>query len=66
MKYILLDDDISILPMPNRVYNALKRNKVNTVGEMIRSKEEGKLEGFAKHAPKAAGARTFSRTITVK
>jgi len=47
MKYILLDDDISILPMPTRVYNALKRNKVNTVGEMIRSKEEGKLEDFA-------------------
>ena len=47
MQYILLDDDISVLPMPTRVYNALKRNKVNTVGEMIQSKEEGKLEDFA-------------------
>ena len=47
MQYIVLDDEISILPMTTRVYNTLKRNKVNTVGEMIRCKEEGKLGSFA-------------------
>lgn len=47
MQYILLEDDISKLPLPVRCFNALKRNGVNTIGDMIRSKEEGKLEGFA-------------------
>ena len=40
MQYILLEDDISKLPLPVRCFNALKRNGVNTIGDMIRSKEE--------------------------
>ena len=47
MQYILLEDDISKLPLSVRCFNALKRNGVNTIGDMIRSKEEGKLQGFA-------------------
>lgn len=46
MKYILLKDDISKLPLSARCFNALKRSGVNTVEEMIRSKEEGKLGNF--------------------
>ena len=53
MQYILLEDDISKLPLSKRCYNALKRNGVNTIGDMIRSKEEKKLERFASFGEKS-------------
>ena len=47
MQYILLEDDISKLPLSVRLLNVLKRNGVNTVYDMLQSKEKKRLKNFA-------------------
>ena len=46
MQYVLWEDEITILPLPVRIVNVMKRNGVNTVGDMVRSTEGGKLKDF--------------------
>ncbi len=40
MKDIIREDDISTLPMSKRLYNCLKRTRINTIGDMLRYAEE--------------------------
>ena len=47
MQYVLLEDDISKLPLSIRLLNALRRNGVNTVYDMIQNKKMKKLKDFA-------------------
>lgn len=47
MQYISLEDGIDRLPLTVRSFNALRRNGVHTVQELLLSMEEGKLENFA-------------------
>jgi len=47
MKYILLNDDICKLSLTVRTENALKRNGVFSVGDLIMNLEKGELLNFA-------------------
>lgn len=47
MQYIHLTDDIDELNLRMRTFYGLKRNGVNTVQDMIRSKENNELKDFA-------------------
>lgn len=47
MQYIHLTDDIDELDLRMRTFYGLKRNGVNTVQDMIRSKENNELKDFA-------------------
>ena len=47
MQYVLLEDEISILPLSVRISNVMKRNGVNTIGDMVRRTEGGELKDFA-------------------
>lgn len=46
MQNVSLENDISILQLPIKYFNAMKRKGVNTVGDMIRIKRESGFKGF--------------------
>ena len=46
MQYVLLEDDISKLPLSVRILNVLRRNGVNTIYDMLQSKKNKKLKNF--------------------
>ena len=46
MHYVLLENDISKLPLSVRLVNVLKRNGVKNIAEMIQCKENGTLKDF--------------------
>ena len=45
MQYISLEDEISILPLSERILDIMDYNGIKTIGDMIRSTEEGSLVG---------------------